>query len=96
MKREFLVAVEEFCARQSIEPEFINSLEQTGLITLVTIEETGYINSSQIRQLEAFIRLYYELDINLEGIETVTHLLEKIKSLQEEILYLKNRLRLFE
>ena len=46
--------------------------------------------------LEKFIRLYYELDINLEGIETITHLLQRINSLQDEIIILKNRLRLYE
>jgi len=36
------------------------------------------------------------MDINLEGIETVTHLLQRINLLQNEIIVLKNRLRLYE
>ncbi len=43
------------------------------------------------------IRLYYELDINLEGIEAIIHLLQRIDThQQEEIIALRNRLRLYE
>jgi hypothetical protein len=51
---------------------------------------------SQLNELEKIIRLYYELDINLEGIETVIHLLQRINDMQDEITLLKNRLRLHE
>lgn len=96
MQTEYLIAVDEFCANNNIEISFISSLQQTGLIEITTIKETGFIDAGQLQQLEKFIRLYYELDINLEGIETITHLLQRIKSLQDEIITLKNRLRLYE
>lgn len=96
MQTEYLIAIDEFCAHHDIEISFISTLQQTGLIEITTIEETNYIDASQIQQLEKFIRLYYELDINLEGIETITHLLQRINSLQDEIIALRNRLRLYE
>jgi hypothetical protein len=96
MHTEYLIAVDEFCANHNIEISFISSLQQTGLIEITTIKETGFIDAGQLQQLEKFIRLYYELDINLEGIETITYLLQRIKSLQDEIITLKNRLRLYE
>jgi hypothetical protein len=96
MQTEYLIAIDEFCAHHDIEISFISTLQQTGLIEITTIEETNYIDSSQFQQLEKFIRLYYELDINLEGIETITHLLKRINSLQDEIIALRNRLRLYE
>jgi hypothetical protein len=71
-------------------------LKQTGLIEITAIEDTEFIDADQIGQLEKFICLYYELDINLEGIETITHLLQRIKALQDEIIALRNRLRLYE
>ncbi|MCK9399738.1 MAG: chaperone modulator CbpM [Bacteroidales bacterium] len=96
MQTEYLIAVDEFCTNHNIEISFISSLQQTGLIEITTIKETGFIDAGQLQQLEKFIRLYYELDINLEGIDTITHLLQKILSLQDEIIELKNRLRLYE
>lgn len=96
MQTEYLIAVDEFCANNSIEISFISSLEQNGLIKIITIQEAGFIDAAQLQQLEKYIRLYYELDINLEGIETITHLLRRIDLMQDEIIQLRNRLRLYE
>lgn len=96
MQTEYLVAVDEFCASHNIEISFISSLQQNGLIEITTIEQTGFIDAGQLPQVEKFIRFYYELDINIEGIETISHMLERIRSMQEEIIALRNRLRLYE
>ena len=96
MQTENLIAVDAFCANYNIEISFISSLQQIGLIEITTIKETEFINASQLRQLEKIVHLYYELDINIEGIETITHLLHRINSMQDEITALKNRLRLYE
>ena len=96
MQTEYLIAIDEFCANHNLEISFISSLQQTGLIEITTVKETRFIKTGDLQQLERIIRLYYELDINLEGIETITYLLEKIISQQEEITVLKNRLRLYE
>jgi len=96
MKTEYLIAVDEFCANHHIEISFISSLQQTGLLEITTIRETGFIDAGQLRQVEKFVRLYYELGINLEGIETISHMLQRIITMQDEIASLKNRLRLYE
>ena len=96
MQKENLIALDEFCANHNIEISFISSLQQTGLIEISTIEQTGFIDAGQLQQLEKFLRFYYDLDINLEGIETITQLLQRINSMQEEIISLRNRLRLYE
>jgi hypothetical protein len=96
MAKEYLIAIEEFCTSHGIEISFISSLQQTGMVQIKTIKETGFIDAGQLQNLEKLIRLYYELDINLEGIETITHLLQRIDSMYDEITDLKNRLRLYE
>lgn len=96
MQPEYLIALDEFCANHNIEISFISSLQQTGLVEVITIDETGFIMAGDLQQLEKFIRFFYELDINLEGIEAISYLLERIKSLQEENIKLKNRLRLYD
>jgi hypothetical protein len=96
MQTEYLIEVDKFCASHNIEISFISSLEQNGLIEIITIQETGFIDSGQVQQLEKYIHFYYELDINLEGIETITHLLRRIDMMHDEIIMLKNRLRLYE
>ena len=96
MQTEYLVAVEEFCANHNIEISFISSLQKSGLIEVITVKEAIFIREDQLPTLEKIVRFYYELDINLEGIETINHLLERIQSLKGENIALKNRLRLYE
>jgi hypothetical protein len=93
---ENLISAIEFCANHNVEISFIGSLQETGLIEITTIEEIEYIHTSQLQELEKIVRLYYELDINLEGIETIIHLLQRINKMQDEITLLNNRLRLYE
>lgn len=96
MDTKQLIPAREFCAHHNIEVSFISSLQANGLIEITTIEETAFIQVSQLKHLEKFIRLYYDLDINLEGVESISHLLQKISSMQDEITMLKNKLRLYE
>jgi len=96
MQTEYLIKVDEFCARHNIEVSFISSLQQNGLIEISKVKETGFFDSEQCRQLEKYIRFYYDLNINLEGIETISHLLQRIISMQDEIVALKNKLQLYE
>ena len=96
MQTKYLIPVDEFCANHKIEVSFISSLQQTGLIEITTIKQSGFIDATQLRLLEQFVNFYYELDINMEGIETITHLLKQIDENQFEILQLNNRLRLYE
>ena len=96
METEYLIAIDEFCSNHKIDLSFISSLHQSGLIEITSIEETEFIEADQLPQLEKFIRLYYELDINIEGIETINYLLQRINSLQTEMRTLRNKLRLYE
>ena len=96
MQTENLIAVNEFCIHHNIEISFISSIQKTGLIEFIIIEEVLFVDTDQLRQLEKIANLYYELDINLEGIETIDYLLQRIGSLQDEITLLQNRLRLYE
>jgi hypothetical protein len=96
MQTDYLIDIDEFCANHDIEISFISLLQQTGLIEIKTIKETGYIDPKQLLQLEKIVHLYYELDINLEGIETINYLLQRINSMHDENIMLRNRLRLYE
>ena len=93
MDAKYLVPVDEFCASHEIEISFISSLRASGLIEITTISEGDFIEAEQLNQLEKFMHLYYELDINLEGIETVNYLLQRINVLQDEITILKTFMR---
>lgn len=91
-----LIPANEFCTHYRVSISFIRSLQEIGLLETTTIEETEYIPASRLQELEKMVRLYYDMDINLEGIESINHLLQRIHSLQDEITVLRNRLRMYE
>ena len=93
---EKLISVDEFCLHNNVEKSFISLLQQNGLLELMIIKESRFIGVDQLRQLEKMVRFYYELNINLEGIESITHLLKQINDLQDEMRALRNKLRFYE
>jgi hypothetical protein len=90
------ISVNEFCIQQNIEISFDNSLQNAEMIEMTPVNKIGFIKAWQLQQLEKFIRLYYELEINRDGIETIFHLLKLVKSFQDEVNVLKNRLLIYE
>lgn len=96
METKELIAADELCMKHHIEFSFIRSMQESGLIEITVVEQRHFIPLNQLPRLEQFIRLHYELDINIEGIEAASHLLAKIDAMQQEIILLRNRLRLYE
>ncbi len=96
MKKENFIGAIEFCSSHNIELSFLNILNENGLIHIENIDETSYIHESQLSELEKIVMFYYELEINLEGIETIIYLLQRCEMLQAEITTLRNRLRFYE
>ncbi len=96
MRNEDLIPAEEICVRYKVERHFISSLSESGIIKIVTVEETEYIHCDHLADFEKMMRLHKELNINLEGLEAISHLLEQINQLQKDNRQLKNRLGLYE
>jgi hypothetical protein len=96
MANEEMVAANEFCLSHNVEISFLHSLSESGLLEITTVEKTVFISKDHLPELEKWVRLHYDMDINLEGIETIHHLLQQIKTMQEEMKTLKNRLRVYE
>jgi chaperone modulatory protein CbpM len=93
MEKEHLVALNDFCISHKLEFSFIESLQQYGLIETTIIEQSAFIHDSELPKLEQITRLH-GLDINLEGIEAITNLLERVEEMHLEIVQLKNKLSL--
>jgi chaperone modulatory protein CbpM len=96
MENEALIPVEEFCIHHQVEISFVHSLFDAGLIEATVIETKLFLLSDQLERLEKFSRLHYDLDINLEGIDTIAHLLNRVKDMQKKINQLNQRLTLYE
>lgn len=95
MQTEEMIPASEFCTHHHIELSFLYSLKESGLIEIVELQEKAFVPVRQLSELEKLIRLYYELHINLEGIETISYLLKRINEMQQQIVQLNNRLYIY-
>lgn len=90
------ISIIEFCNCHQLEQSFITSLTEYGLLEIVVIEEDEYIERDRVRDLERMMRLHYDLEINMQGIDAINHLLDRVSQLQKEVRLLENRLKRFE
>ena len=84
-----LIIINDFCDRCHVDPSFIMELEEDGLIEVRVIDEERYLPTSQLAELERYTHLYYDLSINIAGIDAIHHMLEL---LQQEVRSLRNEL----
>ncbi|HLN21756.1 MAG TPA: chaperone modulator CbpM [Bacteroidales bacterium] len=96
MKNVYQITAMEFCSVNNIDPAFILTLDESGILRFEHSGDDLFINHDQLPKLEKIIMLHYDLDINLEGIETILHLLERSEQMKKELSELRNRLRLYE
>jgi chaperone modulatory protein CbpM len=92
---EQLVPAHEFCVHHHVEMNFIYSLRDYGLIDVVSNEGNDYLSVDRLNELEKIIRLHYDLDVNVEGIDVILHLLKQLDDAERELGQLKSRLRVY-
>mgnify|MGYP002236648542 FL=1 len=90
-----LIIVSEYCHKCHIEPSFIDLLEEGGLINVHTEGGEHYLLLSELPNVERYSRMYYDLSINMEGIDAIHHLLERMEIMRREISSLRNQLIVF-
>jgi chaperone modulatory protein CbpM len=96
MSTTHLITATDFCVYHQLENTFFTDLQEAGLVEITIVNNTTYIPESQLQKLERMIRLHNELDINVAGIEAISHLLGRIEDIQEEMRVLRNDLKAYE
>jgi hypothetical protein len=96
MKTEDMILADEFCVHHHIDLTFLYSLRESGLIEIIQREEKVFIPIEQLGYLEKLVRFYTEMDINLQGIEAINHLLHRINEMQQQITMLTNKLNIYD
>ncbi len=90
-----LIIIQEYCEKSHIESDFLLALEEGGLIEIQRIDGEQYLLASQLHELEKYCHFYYDLSINIEGIDVIHNLLQKIEVLQKEVAQLHKHLHTF-
>ena len=91
MEEKIYISVVELCNHYDLSQSFFEELLETELVqadyqdNFVTIHRDGLIT------LEKITRIHHELHINVEGIDVVFNLLERIEQMQEEMMMLRRK-----
>ncbi|MGB5419937.1 chaperone modulator CbpM [Algibacter sp.] len=96
MKTQDLIPIQIICSRYDVPVTFINTLQEFQLIEVIAEEDDFFIHKKQIKEVEKIMRLHYDLDINIEGVDAIYNLLKQVESLKQEITTLHNKLRFYE
>lgn len=83
------ISVITFCQYHQIAPDFVYALQESGLVELEVQEEHHYITNEQVDALEKYIRMHYELGINIEGLEVISRLLAQMEEMERELRLLR-------
>jgi hypothetical protein len=95
MGKQDLISTQILCKYYNVPTSFIDMLHNHDLIEVKLIENDIFISKTQIRDVEKLMRLHYELNINIEGIDAIFNLLKQVKSLKKEIITLNNKLNIY-
>lgn len=96
METKEFILINQLCSNYKVELSFFYELNEIGLVEITTIEHSQFIHQDKINDIEKMIRIHYELGVNIEGIDVVFNLLQKVNDLQNELILIKNRLQLYE
>lgn len=96
MSSEELIPAHQFCTFHHIELSFIQHLHDAGLIGMTVMDGSFFLPAGELAAVERFVRWHYELAINSEGIEALSHVLQRVDRLLDENRALRNRLRRYE
>jgi hypothetical protein len=96
MEKHNFISVLELCNHYKVEVSFFEQLNDVGLIEIEIIQQKPYLREETIGDVEKMVRINQDLNINIEGIDAVFNLLEKMDQLQHKMNMLHNRLRLYE
>lgn len=91
-----LISIQQFCEHYKVPITFIDALHEYELIEIIVAKNENYLKITQLNEIEKMIRLHYDLEINLEGIDAIYHLLKQVEDMQNTITALNNRLRFYE
>ncbi|MFZ6053493.1 chaperone modulator CbpM [Halocola ammonii] len=96
MKNQRYITLKTICESHDITESFVISLSEFELIEVVEDNREKKIAESQLTDLEKFIRISNDLDVNVAGIEVIHRLTKKMERMQREMELLEKRLEIYE
>ncbi len=88
-----LISIEKLIGCYPVDDSFFSSLQEYDLINIIEQNDEYFVAVTELPKIERIINLYTDLNVNFEGIDVILNLVEQIEEMQNEIIYLKNKLK---
>lgn len=96
MEKPDFIAIVDLSVVYEVKLDFFNAIIEHDLLQVYEIEGAIHIDAVDIGRLEQIMRLINELKINVEGVDVILNLLERIQFLEEELTNRSDKLRFLE
>ncbi|WP_417786484.1 chaperone modulator CbpM [Tenacibaculum sp.] len=96
MSDKELISVQKVIIHHNLDEQFIESIESFQLIEFIVKDSNKYLHTEQLPILEKIIRLHYDLEVNMQGIDVINNMLDRMDSMHKTIQQLENKLKLYE
>ena len=78
------ISREELVRIYQVEITFFDALQESGLLRTQTVNNITYLSYDELHVFERLTNLYYDLEVNLPGLEIINYLHDKMEVLKNE------------
>lgn len=96
MKTTRYIRIQELCNGYELEEKYIFSLRDFGLLHIEEEEDEYLLPENDLPRFEKILNFHNDLNINMEGIEVIMNLLDKIENLNKDLDSLQRKLKFYE
>ncbi|MEO7175315.1 MAG: chaperone modulator CbpM [Saprospiraceae bacterium] len=96
MANKAMILVETLSIHYQVEPKYFRALAAEGIIEIHQFEQADYIDEDKIRHLERILRLQKDLNLDIDSVDIIFTLLNRIEGLNAELNSLRNKIEFYE
>lgn len=89
-----IIFIKDYCDSYGIEENFIEQLKEFELIEIKSKDHLEYVFEDQVNDLDKFRRLFYDMEVNMEGIDIIQQLLLRLEERTKLINELQSQLNI--
>lgn len=95
MKDRKHIPVSDLCQHYAVKQSFFVQLSEHGLVEVHEVNSVQCILEDNLSRVERILRIHQELNVNLEGVDVVLNLLDRVQEMERELNELRNTVRAF-
>ena len=83
------IEIREFCKGHDLEEGFVYELYALGIIKIKKVDELAVLRLRDLGRLERLVRMHRDLELNVQGLQAVQHVLDQLEIARNEIRALR-------